>query len=514
MRVMALFRDLSIRRSLTLVTMLASSAALLAASAAFIGYDVVAFRQGMARRLETIADILTYNGASALVFRDQEAAAQTLAALKATRHVTRAAIHTPDGQLFASYQRSGMAQLPPQSTAPVLLPGHRFERNRLVVVRLIEWDGAVIGRLLVEADLGEIEERLRSYAGIVALVSLASLLVSLVVASRLQRGISGPILHLADTARVVSNAKDYSVRASGEGEGELGLLTRTFNEMLAEIQKRDLELGEARADLERRVEARTSDLKRTQEQISLLNESLERRAQELEVANKELEAFSYSVSHDLRAPLRAIDGFSQALIEDYAERLDAQGNAHLQRVRAGAQRMAQLIDDLLKLSRISRAELNPVPLDVSALARSVVEEVKPPKHERLATIHVQEGLKGEADPRLLRVAFENLFANAWKFTSKKPAARIEFGAMQDGGRPVYFVRDNGAGFDMAYAGKLFGAFQRLHHARDFEGTGIGLATVSRVIHRHGGRIWAEGALDQGATFFFTLGEPGAGQAEA
>ncbi len=226
--------------------------------------------------------------------------------------------------------------------------------------------------------------------------------------------------------------------------------------------------------------------------------------QQLTAANQELEAFSYSVSHDLRAPLRSIDGFSQALLEDYADRLDENGRNHLERVRAGAQRMGQLIDDLLKLARVTRTELNRETVDLGALARDVADELRNRDPRPGIELVVAPGVTTHADPRLLRVALENLLGNAWKFTGGRDRARIEFGRVEHKGTPAYFVRDNGAGFDMAYAGKLFGAFQRLHDAREFPGTGIGLATVQRVIHKHGGRVWAEATPDKGATFYFTL----------
>jgi len=239
-----------------------------------------------------------------------------------------------------------------------------------------------------------------------------------------------------------------------------------------------------------------------------LNADLERRVIErtarLEALNRELEAFSYSVSHDLRAPLRSIDGFSQSLLEDYAGRLDDTGRDYLCRVRAASQRMAQLIDDLLNLSRITRAEIYREEVDLSALARSIVAELQKSQPERPVEFTIAPGLAAEGDARLLRIALENLLNNAWKFTSKHPAARIEFGAMEQEGQTVYFIRDDGAGFDMAYADKLFGAFQRLHTASEFPGTGIGLATVQRIIHRHGGCVWARGEVERGATFYFTL----------
>ncbi len=230
------------------------------------------------------------------------------------------------------------------------------------------------------------------------------------------------------------------------------------------------------------------------------------RTAQLEAANEELDAFSYSVSHDLRAPLRSIDGFSQALLEDGADRLDDQGKEHLHRIRAATQRMGLLIDDLLNLSRVTRAEIHPGKLDISALARSIAAELQKTQPERRMEFRIEDGLETTADARLLRLVLENLLGNAWKFTSKHPSARIEFGETHLNGARAYFVRDDGAGFDPAYAGKLFGAFQRLHAVTEFPGTGVGLATVQRIIHRHGGRVWAEGAVERGATFYFTLAE--------
>jgi light-regulated signal transduction histidine kinase (bacteriophytochrome) len=243
----------------------------------------------------------------------------------------------------------------------------------------------------------------------------------------------------------------------------------------------------------------------TNARLRRTNEELGQTTTQLEVLNKELETFSYSVSHDLRAPLRAMDGFSQALLEDYGGKLDDQGRDYLGRVRAASQRMAQLIDDLLNLSRVSRTEMRRGEVDLSTLAREIVEELRKTEPSRQVEAAVAPGLTASGDARLLRVVLANLLGNAWKFTRKKPQARIEFGLADKDGGQAYFVRDEGAGFDMAYVGKLFGAFQRLHSAGEFEGTGIGLATVQRIIRRHGGKVWAEGAVGKGATFYFTLG---------
>jgi|GEM_PF-1267057 len=230
-----------------------------------------------------------------------------------------------------------------------------------------------------------------------------------------------------------------------------------------------------------------------------------RRAQDaLQAVNHELEAFAYSVSHDLRAPLRSIDGFSLALLEDCNDKLDPQGREHLGRVRAATQRMGTLIDDLLNLSRVTRAELRMGRVDLSALANDIVAELRQHEPQRRTETVIANGLKAEGDARLLRLVLQNLLGNAWKFTAKRDAARIEFGFEQSGDGSAFFVRDNGAGFDMNYADKLFGAFQRLHAASEFPGTGVGLATVQRILHRHGGRVWAMSVVNEGATFYFTV----------
>jgi signal transduction histidine kinase len=264
--------------------------------------------------------------------------------------------------------------------------------------------------------------------------------------------------------------------------------------LAAEIDGQNLLLARQEAD------------KRTEE-VRALNESLEQRVrertQELEATNRELEAFSYSVSHDLRAPLRTIDGFSLALQEDYQDLVDTTGRDYIHRVRSGVQRMGQLIDALLQLSRITRAEITREHFDLSEMAESVASVLKEENLDLDIEFTIESGLEADADPRLIRVALENLFGNAVKFSSKKPHSRIEFG--WDLEKDAYYVRDNGAGFDMYYANKLFNAFNRLHGDKDFRGSGIGLATVARIIHRHHGTLSGEGVVDHGATFWFTLG---------
>jgi len=252
-----------------------------------------------------------------------------------------------------------------------------------------------------------------------------------------------------------------------------------------------------------------SDRMKAEREIRALNDALETRVRErtaeLTVANQELESFSYSVSHDLSSPLRGIDGFSRILEEDFAPQLDTTGLAYLRRIRAATERMQSLIDDLLKLSRITRDEMRREHFDLSELAGEIGDYLQAEHPDRTVEFHVDAGIMIHADRNLMRIAMDNLLRNAWKFTANQSLANIHVGCLRDSDQPVYFVEDNGAGFDMQYASKLFGAFQRLHPDSAFSGTGIGLATVSRVIHRHGGRVWAQAEVGHGATFYFTLG---------
>ena len=244
-----------------------------------------------------------------------------------------------------------------------------------------------------------------------------------------------------------------------------------------------------------------------QQANELLEQRVAERTGQLRAANNELETFAYSVSHDLRAPLRGIDGFSQALLEEYTGRLDETGQHYIGRIRAGVQRMSDLIDDLLQLSRLTRHELQLRSVNLSAMAEAIIDELRREQPEREVRFVCAPEVVVQGDPHLLRVMLQNLLDNAWKFTGTREQAHIEFGVREEeDGERVYFVRDNGVGFDMAYGDKLFGAFQRLHGVKDFPGTGIGLATVQRVVYRHGGRIWADAAVDKGASFMFTLSE--------
>jgi signal transduction histidine kinase len=399
-----------------------------------------------------------------------------------------AALYGQDGHVVATYPARPPADLLPAAPQP---DGYRFERGYLVgFAPVAQGANQRLGTLYLASDTKAVSDALR-LSGIIAVVVLAiAMLAAYALAAALQGRITAPILALAETATAASTRQDYSVRAPKFGEDELGMLTDAFNQMLGRIEEQKKELQQHAKKLEQRVAERTGEL--------------EKRAAELQSANSELDAFAYSVSHDLRAPLRSIDGFSQVLLEDYATQLGDAGRDSLQRVRAASQRMATLIDDLLKLARVTRAEMRTEQVDLSGMAREVVAEIQRTAADHQVEFVIAPGLEAKGDARLLRVVLDNLLRNGWKYTGKRPQPRVEFTTVNENGGRVFLIKDNGAGFDMQYADKLFGVFQRLHSAAEFEGTGVGLATVRRIINRHGGRIWAEGAVDQGASFYFTL----------
>jgi signal transduction histidine kinase len=306
---------------------------------------------------------------------------------------------------------------------------------------------------------------------------------------------------------------DKSYRVNADRLQIMNLLVSTYeaavetNLELLETQRELKGKGEALQRQNEELRTLAAELNSERARIKNLNEELLDHMRQLEVANKELKSFSYSVSHDLRSPLRGIAGFAKILLEEYAGKLDSQGLEYLQMLRKASGQMNELISALLVLSRVSQAEMRRQVVDLSGLVRAIVENLKSSAPNRPVEFVIADGLIASGDPTLLRMMLENLLGNAWKFTGKNPRARVEFGAQDSPAGRTFFIRDNGVGFDMQYADRLFGAFQRLHATDEFPGTGIGLATVQRVINRHGGRIWTEGEVDKGATFYFTLGPP-------
>jgi signal transduction histidine kinase len=468
----------SIATRLTLMNMLVSAVALVLACAGFFVYDQITFRDNLVRTLSAQAQIIGSNTVSAILFNDPQAAANTLAALKSSQNIASAGIFTNDHRELAEYLQNpgeGILNIPPIPAGEDEV--HWFRSTHLVLVRRITSEGKPIGFVYLRADLREIDQRLRRYALISFLVLMLSLVAAVLVSSVFRRSVAKPIVDLAATAQTISRDKDYSVRVTPvSGRDEISVLIDSFNVMLDELHK-------SHDELERRVAERT---------------------RELVAANRELEAFSYSVSHDLRGPLEAVDGFSYLLLNQYGERLDDKTRELSENIRAAAKRMGELIEALLNLSRITSGSMRPEPVDLGAMARSIMQDLQRTAPDRKVEFisPAKEDVYG--DPQLLRIVMENLLRNSWKYTSRHQTATIEFGSLRQDGKIIYFVKDDGSGFDPRSADRLFQPFLRLHSKSEFPGNGVGLATVKRIIQRHGGEVWAQAAVERGATFFFTV----------
>lgn len=478
-------RGSAISKKLTWMNMLVSVAALVSACVAFFIYDQYTFREDLVRNISAQAEIVGSNSVSALTFNDPQSAVNTLAALRSVPDIVSAGIVTPDGHLFARYARNPGLQISNPANMPTRVQVYTFREDELLLRQPINFQGSQLGTVYIRSDLNQRSARLRRYVGIAAAILLLSLLAALLVSAMFRRAVAEPIVELAEVADTVSQQRNYSIRAKPTGgKDELAVLIGAFNDMLSQIQSRDTELQQAHAELEQRVEERT---------------------RQLVAANRELEAFSYSVSHDLRGPLEIINGFSHILQAEHGSNLDPAARDYVQQINAATQRMAELIDDLLNLSRVSTTGMHREKVDLGAIAKSVGDQLCRREPGRNVEFKIHACPIVEGDSRLLRIAMENLLRNAWKYTSNRELAQIEFGCEQRVRRPAFFIRDNGAGFDPRYADRLFKPFQRLHTTSEFPGTGIGLATVQRIVARHGGEVWADGAVDRGATFYFTLG---------
>lgn len=496
---MLLSTSRSIRRKLAAVVLATTFVALLLAAVAMVVYDQRASRQAWVTDMTTQADILGRASAAALTFDDAKAANENLSLLRARPTVALAAIYNARGKPFAVYRRSDATQ-----RTLAALPendGFRIDGTGIELYRRIVDDGEILGTVYLAAD-SELGARLRDYTGILVAVLGISLLLALLMSTWLQSALTKPILEVAGVARRVIEERDFTLRAKRRTDDEVGTLVDAFNGMLAEVGRRAEALEQANRALEHEAAVR----ERRDEELRELNADLEHRVaartRELEDANKELEGFSYSVSHDLRAPLRAVIGFAEALVEDHASSLPDDAKRLVGIVRDEANRMGVLIDELLAFSRLGRQAVQVATLDMSKLARKAYEDAC----SQYDGVDFQLGAlpPAKGDKVLLGQVWVNLISNALKYSSKKERPRIEVSAITDHKEHVYFVRDNGAGFDPRYQAKLFGVFQRLHSSAEFSGTGVGLALVQRIVARHGGRVWAEGKPNEGATFYFAI----------
>jgi signal transduction histidine kinase len=478
-----LIRRTSIAARLTWMNILVSGVALLVACVAFLTYDFFAYRQAEVESLSGMARIVGANSVSAIIFNDQASAQATLSALSSASDVSSAVIYTASGNPFAEYVRDGSVPTP-RDFSQNSMQADWIDGLDLVTGSRIVFQGKTISTVYIHATL---RRQAIQDAEIVGIILLLCLVVASLVGNTFRRVLAEPVVSLAQTARLVSRSKDYNLRfAPPQDYEELLSLTEAFNEMLSEIERRDAALETAKTDLEIRVDERTA---------------------QLQAANQEMEAFSYTVAHDLRSPLQAINNICFLMgLEEGSSSPEKQ--SMLSHLRDSVTAMSTMIDDLLDLSRSTSAELHLSEIDLAPLATLILEGLAAANPDRRATTIIHPNCHVHADPGLIQIVLQNLLRNAWKFTSRREASVIEFGCTREDGRTVIFVRDNGAGFDPLLADRLFKPFHRLHQSVDFPGTGIGLATVRRIVSRHGGKVWAEGEVEKGATFYFTLEQPG------
>lgn len=495
-----LFKNLSLRQQMVLATMLVAQLFVVIVLTIVTWNHVNARRDALVSHTQSLAHTVGQYSVSDFDFADRDAAQQTLTKLQDDPDLVEVQLIDTSGGLFASMRGakwSGFDSSRGESYS-------EFIGDHLVVVTSVRVREKLFGYVRFFVSQQSLRQQIRRDIGVAIGVGIVLAGLAFLIASRIQSWVVGPIHSLANLAGRISQERNFSLRAATEGPTEVRKLQDAFNTMFDAIEHHQAErdraveaLKQHQERLEQTIAERTQEL---QQQATVIRQS----NHELELANKELEAFSYSVSHDLRAPLRAVDGFSQALLEDYDEQLDVVAKDHLQRVRRAAQTMARLIDDLLNLSRVLRAEMRREQVDLGAVAREIVDQLRVGDSSRSAEFVLGAGMIVFCDPGLVRALLENLIGNAWKFSGKVAQPRIELNMLERNGERAFVVRDNGAGFDSRYINKLFNPFQRLHRSDEFPGSGIGLATVARIVRRHGGRVWAEGEVGKGASFYFTL----------
>lgn len=468
-----------LKTKLLFLTLFTSALGIALVCASLIFVENQNYRKQLESELHVIAGILAEQSAAALVFEDNEQLNSIISSLERIDTIRQACVYDQQGNVMTSLASMDKRQCP--SVERQLEVGFVEDVYRLLMP--VTLDNEIVGQLFLTSHLDVLRSHIRTFMLVATGIGAVILIALVFLALRLQRIVSEPILKLSQTAERIAQDHDYSIRAPVSGHDELGRLGSTFNEMIGTIQQQNRRILESHDSLERIVNARTS---------------------ELSMANRELEAFSYSVSHDLRQPLRAVEGFGQALEEDCADQLNETGKDYLRRIRAASVRMAGLIDGLLVLSRVSRQSIENQTINLSELLQEITDELEDISDNVPTEIHIQEGIRVVGDSRMLRVAFQNLLANAWKYSAREERRVIEVSARKEGRFIAIEVRDNGVGFDMRYIDKLFVAFNRLHTPSEFGGTGIGLATVYRVIRRHHGDISATGKVGEGASFVVKL----------
>jgi signal transduction histidine kinase/CheY-like chemotaxis protein len=502
-------REHSFAKTLTWMNMLVSGAALLLACAVFMAYDRVTFRDTTVHILSTQAQIISANSVSALLFDDAQQAENTLSALKSAHNILFAGIYEPDGRLFASYSRNTGDPLPVLPDLPSgLAESHWLQKNEIVLMRSIMFHGKRTGTVYIRSDVTELHERLQRYALIAGGVLSVCLVTALVISSVFRRAVAEPIVELVRFARIVSQDKNYSVRADRQtNTAELAVLIDAFNEMLGQIQQNEEDLRKAHDQLEQRVQERTSQLEAAKKEVEAFSSSILRAKDELERASKFKDQFLSTMSHELRTPLNAVLGFSELLSEERYGPLNDRQKRYLSHIHAGGKHLLTLINDILDLSKIEagRLQLAIETVPVGRCFSEVLDTMRPlaDKKSHKLSQQVQRDLSVRADPTRFRQVLMNLLANAFKFTPE--GGKIELEAQEVGEMIRIEVRDSGPGIPDEEQSRIFDAFYRITATeKSAEGTGLGLAITRRLVELHGGQIGLKSQLGSGSCFYFTM----------
>lgn len=449
--------------------------------AAYIGQEYYSFKRDTADQLSTISKMIAANSTAALAFRNAADAEEILSSLRVEPHVLQGILFDDKGEILARYSANDSLSRAPESLPEWM--GTRFTDGRAAHIEPVVLDNRPLGMLYLQLDMSVIYERFILYLGIAGCILAVSFILAFLFSTRMQKNLTTPILDLAGTARIISEQRNFSLRAKKYYEDEIGVLTEAFNKMLVRIEHQNQEIVSFNQDLEKKVAARTK---------------------ELEMAYQEMEAFSYMVSHDLNAPLRHIDNYVSLYLERQDGKLDEAGKKTLDAISRNARKMRQLIEDLLTFSQLGRKEMTRSKVSMMAMVKEIIAEHEKIASQRSINFKVHKLPIAYADSVTIRQVWDNLISNAIKYSGRTTNSQIEIKSWEKPHEIIYCVADNGVGFDMKDYDKLFNPFQRLHNQSQFEGTGVGLAIVDRIISKHGGKVWAESKHNEGARFYFSL----------